>query len=78
MAEVEIVRRGNHALFYDPDDVEDLDFKVSVDAIEVPCPGAPECGCDGSTLHRVTGQHHVTVRIDFKPGKRATWRSVSG
>lgn len=66
MTRMSVATHGNFALVYDTDDVEDCSFATPHDVHDLP-PTAT-----GAARHEL-GQAHLTLRIDFKPGKRAMW-----
>lgn len=53
-------------LTYDTDDVENIEFSTPNDLIDVTKP-------EDTSIHRKLGQAHLTLTVDFKPGKRALW-----
>lgn len=58
--------RSGLTLVYDTDDVEQISVSTPYDVHDLPPVG------DGN-VRRKLGQAHLTLRIDFKPGKRAMW-----
>lgn len=59
------------ALVYDTEDVESIELATPFDAVDVTEPG------DTGTRLKV-GQAHLSLRVDFLPGKRALWVEQGG
>lgn len=66
MTLMKVTQHAGLTLVYDTDDVEDYAVSMPHDVHDLP-PTAT------GWARRELGQAHLTLRIDFKPGKRALW-----
>lgn len=66
MTRMSVATHGDFMLVYDTDDVEHCSFSTPHDVHDLP-PTAT------GWARRGLGQAHLTLRVDFKPGKRAMW-----
>lgn len=66
MTRMNVAKHAGLTLVYDTDDVEDYAVSTPHDVHDLP-PTAT-----GAARHEL-GQAHLTLHVDFKPGKRALW-----
>lgn len=71
MTLMKVAEHAGLSLVYDTDDVEHCAVSTPFDVHDLP---QDEAG----NVRRGLGQAHLTLHIDFKPGKRALWVGCEG
>lgn len=67
MTVMRVAAANGYVLTYDTDDVEDFEVSTKADHREVGVTPS------GYVKRELTDDHHLTLRIDFKHGKKALW-----